>query len=43
MDNFGFEKAVNEIDDQTSGFNAQANEDDPRNNMQGYKYEVVSF
>jgi hypothetical protein len=43
MDNFGFVETENKINYQTSGFNAQANEDDPRNNMQGNKYEVVSF
>jgi hypothetical protein len=43
LDKFRFVETKNKIDYQTSGFNAQANEDDPGNNMQGYKYEVVSF
>jgi hypothetical protein len=43
LDKFRFEKTENKIDDQASGLNAQSNEDDPCNNMQGFKYEVVSF
>jgi hypothetical protein len=43
MDNFRFEETVNKIDYQGSGFNAQANKDDPANYLQAYKYEVVSF
>ena len=43
MDKFRVEETENKIDDQASGINAQANEDDPGNNMQGFKYEDVVF
>ena len=43
MDKFRFVKAEYKIDYQASGFDAQAHEDDPGHNTQGFKYEVVFF
>ena len=43
MDKFRPVETENKIDDQASSFNAQTNEDDPGNNTQAIKYEVVSF
>jgi hypothetical protein len=43
LDKFRFVQTENEIDDQASGFNAQANENDPGNNLQDYKYKVALF
>ena len=43
MDKFRFKETENKIDYQGSGFNAQANENDPGNNKKTCKYDVTSF
>jgi len=43
VDNFWFVETENKIDDQGSGLNGQAYENDLGHNMQAFKYEVVSF
>jgi hypothetical protein len=42
LDKFRFAETEHKIDYQSSGFNAQTNEDGPGNNMQAFKNEVVS-
>jgi hypothetical protein len=43
LDKFGLVQTENKIDYQASGFNAEANEDDPGNNVYYLEYEVVCF
>jgi len=43
MDKFRFIQTENEIDNQATSLNAQAYENDPGNNKQAFKYDVVSF
>ena len=43
LDKLRPEEAENKIDDQAPGLNAQPDKNNPGNNAQALKYEVVSF